>query len=70
MGKERETDRYTNTAEQRGSPHLDPAMSWCQLLIFSNDGSFRYCVVLLTTASDNSTNSYLQSKVAETALLE
>lgn len=61
------TDRYTNTAKQRDSPLLDQAMSWCQLLIFSDDRSSE---IVLTTASDNSTNSYLQSKVAKTALLE
>lgn len=49
------TDRYTNTAKQRDSPLLDQATSWCQLLIFSNDRSSE---IVLTTAGDNSTNTY------------
>ena len=38
-GKERQTDRYINKAKQGSSRLLDPAMSWCEVLIFSSDDS-------------------------------
>lgn len=35
-----QTDRYTDTAKQSGSPLLDPGLSWCwRVLILGNGGS-------------------------------
>ena len=40
-----ETDRYTNTAKQLSSSLLNPVMSWCQALIFSDGGSSKVVAI-------------------------